>query len=282
MSDELSHTKGFKLLSSGLESPLNKEFQFNYSFEDKIKDKFIENSKIKAKRKMIYKHNIKKEEKIENEKKNFVVRNKSKDFKIFFYLLTIANIFTEKLTKSNNSRLLDELNGQKIPNITLKINGKGMKRVFSDIYSFERDFYPKEVYINGELQPLVNYSYYFNLTENTVELIWDNIITKTYYMFYECYDIIKIDLSNFNISMVTNMSYMFGNCYSLTSINLKNLDITRTIYINSMFENCISLITLDLSYFDASKALLMDHMFYNCSSLETLNLTHLKHLKLLI
>ena len=276
MSDELKYIKGYKLLSSCSESPLNKEIQLNYSFEDKNKDKLVENSKIKRKRKMIYNHSIKKEEKIEKEKKNFGFRSKSKDFKIFFYLLMITNVFILISAKSNNSRLLNQLDEQRIPNITLKVKGKGIKKAFSDIDSFERDFYPKEVYINGELQPLVNYSYYFNLTENNVELIWDNIIIQTDYMFYECYDIIEIDFSNFNTSMVANMSYMFGNCYSLTSINLKNFDITSTIYINSMFENCTSLISLDLSCFDASNVLLMDRMFYNCSSLENLNLTHFK------
>ena len=41
-------------------------------------------------------------------------------------------------------------------------------------------------------------------------------------MFYECYSLKNINLSNFNTQNVTNISEMFSQCQSLENIDLSN------------------------------------------------------------
>ena len=54
---------------------------------------------------------------------------------------------------------------------------------------------------------------------NEVIIKWNKIFYSTNYMIYNCYDIISLDLSNFNISSVNNMQSMLSGCSSLISIN---------------------------------------------------------------
>ncbi len=44
-------------------------------------------------------------------------------------------------------------------------------------------------------------------------------ITNMSYMFYQCYSLTSLDLSNFNINNVKDMSYMFCLYSSLVSLN---------------------------------------------------------------
>ena len=64
----------------------------------------------------------------------------------------------------------------KISNITLKMRGIGYKKIFRNTTYFKEAYYPKEVYINGEKQNTLNYTYYFNQTDNIVELFWNKLI----------------------------------------------------------------------------------------------------------
>ena len=89
---------------------------------------------------------------------------------------------------------------------------------------FVRAYYPNMIYINGIKQPIINYSYYLNETDNFVDLIWNNSINDCRHMFNGCKDITEIDLSNFNTSLVQYMNGMFYNCYSLSSLNLSNFN----------------------------------------------------------
>ena len=189
-----------------------------------------------------------------------------------FKLLIVINLFSQTFEENNNFNSIE----CRFSNITLKINGNGIKMIFnSNISLFKTSYYPDIIYINGEKQLEVNHSYYFNQTENYVDLIWDRSIKLTQYMFYQCSDITEMDLSNFDTSLVKSMTRMFGDCSSLTSINLTNFDTSQVTKMNRMFQSCSSLTSLDLSYFDTSQVLWMNHMFYNCSSLTSLNITQL-------
>ena len=52
---------------------------------------------------------------------------------------------------------------------------------------------------------------------------YENLLTKTNFMFCDCNYIVNIDLTNFKSEKVINMCGMFMNCNSLTYINLSNL-----------------------------------------------------------
>ena len=207
-----------------------------------------------------------------NIKKNYFSSNKNK-IKLIISLYVILNLI---IFINNNIQ-----NNIYSNNITLKINSSGYHNILgfiefdSDyIEYFDPIYYPNEVYINGEKQNNITYKYYFNETDNFIELIWNNNIKSAENMFYFCEDITEIDLSNFNTSEVEDMSFMFSSCTSLTSLNLSYFDTSKVKDMVGMFCNCISMTSLDLSYFDTSKVVSMRMMFENCISLTSLDLSN--------
>ena len=172
----------------------------------------------------------------------------------------------------------------KFSNITLKIKGKGYRDILSNnvatpVYYYQGK-YPDNVYINEIKQDVVNYSYYFNLTDNFVVLVWNQNINSCKNMFKACKYITEIDLSNFDSSNIESTHAMFWNCKSLTSINFTNFNTSNVIDMYDMFSGCSLLVSLDLSNFDTLKVIRdyssggMRGMFLGCSSLVSLNLSN--------
>ena len=74
-------------------------------------------------------------------------------------------------------------------------------------------------------------------------------------MFYECYSLKSIDLSNFNPPKEQSMSAIFYNCISLSSINLKNIKCSvDSIFGVSFFKGCKNLTIIDISFFWTSES----------------------------
>ena len=150
--------------------------------------------------------------------------------------------------------------------IILKIKGIGPNKIFGS--SFSRVYYPNKVFINGNNQNLVNYTY--NLTENVnlIRLEWNNKIRSCEGMFKECNNIYEFDFSNFDTSEVTTMTGMFYGCSSLVSLNLSNFITSKVEKMWNMFSVCSSLISLNLSNFDTSQVNDMESMVIDCTKLE--------------
>ena len=73
-----------------------------------------------------------------------------------------------------------------------------------------------------------------------------------------------IGLENLNTTHVTDMSKMFYNCYNLNSLNLSQFNTGNVEKMNEMFYNCHGLNSLDLSTFNTAKVNNMYRMFYYC------------------
>lgn len=71
-------------------------------------------------------------------------------------------------------------------------------------------------------------------------------------------------LENLNTTHVTDMSKMFYNCYKLNSLNLSQFNTGNVEKMNEMFYNCHELNSLDLSAFNTAKVNNMYRMFYYC------------------
>ena len=99
-------------------------------------------------------------------------------------------------------------------------------------------------------------------------------MTDMSWMFDNCLILTTLDLSNFDTSNVTNMSYMFSKCQSLTSLDLSNFDTSKVTDMSYMFSYCSRLISLDLSSFDTSNVTDMSYMFEDCSGLTLLDLSN--------
>ena len=69
-------------------------------------------------------------------------------------------------------------------------------------------------------------------------------------------------LENLNTTHVTDMSKMFYNCYNLSSLNLSQFNTGNVEKMNEMFYYCRGLNSLDLSAFNTAKVNNMYRMFY--------------------
>ena len=127
--------------------------------------------------------------------------------------------------------------------------------------------------INGFPQN-INNLYYYNYSESITILIWNININSTEEMFWDCYNVIEIDLSNFDTSQITTMKKMFYGCKSLTSLDLSNFNTSQVRTMDSTFYNCQSLTSLNISNFDTSKVNRMYAMFSECSKLILLDLSN--------
>ena len=174
---------------------------------------------------------------------------------IFFILLPIHfSSFKNTIDKSYESY------------ITLKITGSGNKKVINK-------YQPDIIYIDEEIQTNIKNTYDLK-PENIVKLVWNNNIRNCERMFYSCNEIIEINLTHFDSSLVTQMNCMFLDCTNLVSVDLSNLDTSNVKNFGQMFQNCFSLISLDVSHFNTGKAWNIGTMFCNCSSLKSLNVSN--------
>ena len=103
--------------------------------------------------------------------------------------------------------------------------------------------------------------------------------TDSSMMFYSDYDeqeiknILELDLSSFDTSLVMNMNDMFRGMSNLTILNLSNFDTSNVTNMDSMFSGMFNLTALDISNFDTSKVTSMFYMFSGMSNLASLDLS---------
>ena len=97
---------------------------------------------------------------------------------------------------------------------------------------------PDSSFMFYELEEEVGF--YDSLTEiDGLELLDTSGVTSMHDMFYDCWGLTTLDLSNFDTSSVTDMNYMFFSCKNLTTIYVSdkwNTDKVTSSY--DMFANC--------------------------------------------
>ena len=99
-----------------------------------------------------------------------------------------------------------------------------------------------------------------------------NNIKNISYLFYNCYDLESIDISNFNTTNVVDMRRMFYGSH-LTSIDLSHFNTSNVEYMEEMFRYNDNLKSLDLSNLNTTSVTHMTHMFYYCESLQSLDIS---------
>ena len=108
----------------------------------------------------------------------------------------------------------------------------------------------------------------------TIKLIFKVKLECCLYMFWKCYNLIDINLSNFNTQNVTNMKSMFCGCINLTNINLSNFNTQNVTNMSEMFGECHNLTNIDLSNFNTQNVINMNSMFLGCNKLNIINLSN--------
>ena len=86
-------------------------------------------------------------------------------------------------------------------------------------------------------------------------------------------NIISIDFSNFNSSLLDKFSSSFKGCTSLQSLDLSSFKVTSETDISNMIEDCSSLVTIDISNFDLSNNEI-NKIFKNIGKLLYVNLVN--------
>ena len=92
------------------------------------------------------------------------------------------------------------------------------------------------------------------------------------FMFYDCKNIIDIDLSSFNTKNANDMRSMFAHCSKITNLNLSSFNTENVTNMSCMFSYCSDLININLSSFNTKKVIDMDAMFWSCSNLTNIDL----------
>jgi len=89
-------------------------------------------------------------------------------------------------------------------------------------------------------------------------------------------NMISIDFTLFDSSLVRNMENLFKGCSELKDIDFTNFNTSLVNNMNSMFSGCSKLIELDLSFFNTSLVIDMHDMFNGCTLLEVIVLYNIK------
>ena len=183
---------------------------------------------------------------------------------IIIFLLKLISINTILDNKTRNLINFDS-------EIRLVVQGSGKQYFLSANYG---GIQPFQIILNGE-EEIENPS---DLGEdrNNITLKFNEKIKDCEGMFSYLDNILEIDLSNFDMSMVTNMISMFDSCPNLEYVNLTNLTTSSVSNLDYLFYECSNLKSIDLSNLDFSKVIRMPSIFYRCTNLVKVNLTNLK------
>ena len=193
------------------------------------------------------------------------------------YLYTIFLLFMTISIISNTNNYRTLISNQET--ITLKLYGKGEQLIFNPGVRT----CPVSVYLNDQIENIVNPNNcsIVNISQeenviNNIKIIWNSKFIGTGVMFSGLMNLLEIDLSNFDFSLVQNTISMFHGCQRLTSINFGNINTSSLQKMEGMFFNCFSLKQLDLSLFDTSKVTNMSCLFHGCQRITYINLGNFK------
>jgi len=162
------------------------------------------------------------------------------------YIVAIYKITKKDINK--NIRILNCDNSEEISKkCQIFINGTNIK------FSFDCRFKNPGKY---------TFTFYFN-----------DLLTNTKKLFYNCDKLIYADFSKFKTKYITDMSNMFNTCPLLDHLDLSYFETNEVKSMKNMFLGCNSLRDLNLSNFQTVNVIDMSGMFSNCISLSYLNLS---------
>ena len=107
-----------------------------------------------------------------------------------------------------------------------------------------------------------------------VAVVDDGVAPQTMYAwFFECNNLLSVNLSKLDTSKTTSLGYAFSRCKSLTDLDLSALDTRSVRSFADVFQDCLSLRTLNLTGWDTSSGKDFRQMFYCCAALEELDVS---------
>lgn len=130
--------------------------------------------------------------------------------------------------------------------------------------------------VDERVAPQTMYAWFFNcanLLSVNLSKLDTSKTTSLEYAFSGCKSLTDIDLSTLDTSSVRSFADVFQDCSSLRSVNLAGWDTSSGNNFRQMFIQCASLEELDVSSFETGNVTTFKEMFYGCSSLRSLDLS---------
>lgn len=107
-----------------------------------------------------------------------------------------------------------------------------------------------------------------------VAVVDEGVAPQTMYAwFFNCTNLLSVNLSKLDTSKTTSLEYAFSGCKSLTGIDLSTLDTSSVRSFANVFQDCSSLRSVNLAGWDTSSGNNFRQMFIQCSSLEELDVS---------
>ena len=131
--------------------------------------------------------------------------------------------------------------------------------------------------VDEGVAPQTMYAWFFNcanLLSVNLSKLDTSKTTSLEYAFSGCKSLTDIDFSTLDTSSVRSFADVFQDCSSLRSVNLAGWDTSSGNNFRQMFIQCASLEELDVSSFETGNVTTFKEMFYGCSSLRSLDLSH--------
>ena len=131
--------------------------------------------------------------------------------------------------------------------------------------------------VDEGIAPQTMYAWFFecnNLLSVNLSRLDTSKTTSLGYAFSRCKSLTEIDLSALDTSSVRSFADVFQDCSSLRSVNLVGWNTSSGKDFRQMFYRCASLEEIDISSFKTSASTSFEQMFYGCSSLRSLDLSH--------
>lgn len=131
--------------------------------------------------------------------------------------------------------------------------------------------------VDEGVAPQTMYAWFFNcanLLSVNLSKLDTSRTTSLEYAFSGCKSLTDIDLSTLDTSSVRSFADVFQDCSSLRSVNLAGWGTSSGNNFRQMFIQCSSLEELDVSSFETGNVTTFKEMFYGCSSLRSLDLSH--------
>ena len=117
------------------------------------------------------------------------------------------------------------------------------------------------------------FAYDINLVNLDLSSFDTTMLITTINAFNRCEKLESINFTNWSPKL-KYMSAMFYNCYALNNLDLSHFDVSEVTSFDNVFDKNKSLTNINLSNFNPNNVTSMKRMFYDCRSLETVNLSN--------
>lgn len=93
------------------------------------------------------------------------------------------------------------------------------------------------------------------------------------YMFYNCNNLLSVNMNDLIISNATNMSHMFERCSKLSSINMSKWNTSKVTNMTNILEGCIALVEINTPQIYSNESIILPtEQWYNVNEINDNNI----------